>query len=126
MWNRLSFVKKSASFQRQQQIIYEVKLALEPSYHRGEITKDDFKQITKKSVEKVCGKLFCMYMYFVCSLSFHEGQTWLLHLKFWKAIFCNFSQTFMTVTVVLWKQRDIYNIIISPGKLYQEVKKRVA
>lgn len=42
-----------ARLQRNQQIVDEVKLALKPFYRRGEITKDDYKLIMKKSVEKI-------------------------------------------------------------------------
>lgn len=42
-----------ARLQRQQQIVDEVKLALKPFFRRGEITKDGYKLIMKKSVEKI-------------------------------------------------------------------------
>ncbi|XP_068673363.1 uncharacterized protein [Montipora foliosa] len=42
-----------ARLQRQQQIVDEVKLALKPFFRRGEVSKDDYKLIMKKSVEKI-------------------------------------------------------------------------
>ena len=48
------FVQGIARLQRHQQIVDEVKLALKPFYIQGKITKDDYKLIMKKSVEKVC------------------------------------------------------------------------
>lgn len=53
----LSFCQGIVRLQRQQQIVDEVKLALKPFFRRGEITKDDYKLIMRKSVEKVCGIL---------------------------------------------------------------------
>lgn len=44
-----------ARLQRHEQIVDEVKLALKPFFKHGEITKDDYKLIMRKSVEKVCG-----------------------------------------------------------------------
>lgn len=53
-----------ARLQRQQQIVDEVKLALKPFFRRGEITKDGYKLIMKKSVEKVdCFLRFPRYMF---------------------------------------------------------------
>lgn len=53
-----------ARLQRQQQIVDEVKLALKPFFRRGEITKDGYKLIMKKSVEKVgCFFRFPRYMF---------------------------------------------------------------
>ena len=43
-----------ARLQRHEQIVDEVKLALKPFFQRGDITKDDYKLIMKKSVQKVC------------------------------------------------------------------------
>ena len=48
------FVQGIARLQRHQQIVDEVKLGLKPFYIQGKITKDDYKLIMKKSVEKVC------------------------------------------------------------------------
>ena len=48
------FFQGIARLQRHQQIVDEVKLALKPFYIQGKITKDDYKLIMKKSVEKVC------------------------------------------------------------------------
>ena len=48
------FFQGIARLQRHQQIVDEVKLALKPFYRQGKITKDDYKLIMKKSVEKVC------------------------------------------------------------------------
>ena len=48
------FFQGIARLQRHQQILDEVKLALKPFYIQGKITKDDYKLIMKKSVEKVC------------------------------------------------------------------------
>ena len=48
------FFQGIARLQRHQQILDEVKLALKPFYRQGKITKDDYKLIMKKSVEKVC------------------------------------------------------------------------
>ncbi|KAJ7373658.1 hypothetical protein OS493_011267 [Desmophyllum pertusum] len=39
--------------QRHEQIVDEVKLALKPFFKQGEITKDDYKLIMRKSVEKI-------------------------------------------------------------------------
>ena len=47
-----------ARLQRHEQIVDEVKLALKPFFKHGEINKDDYKLIMRKSVEKVCGILF--------------------------------------------------------------------
>ena len=43
-----------ARLQRHEQIVDEVKLALKPFFQHGEINKDDYKLIMRKSVEKVC------------------------------------------------------------------------
>ena len=48
------FFQGIARLQRHQQIVDEVKLALKPFYRQGKITKDDYKLVMKKSVEKVC------------------------------------------------------------------------
>ena len=48
------FFQGIARLQRHQQIVDKVKLALKPFYRQGKITKDDYKLIMKKSVEKVC------------------------------------------------------------------------
>ncbi|XP_073245794.1 splicing factor, arginine/serine-rich 19-like [Porites lutea] len=42
-----------ARLQRHHQIVGEVKLALKPFYRQGKITKDDYKLIMKKRVEKI-------------------------------------------------------------------------
>lgn len=42
-----------ARLQRQQQIVDEVKLALKPFFKRGEVSKDEYKLIMKKSVDKI-------------------------------------------------------------------------
>ena len=47
-----------ARLQRHEQIVDEVKLALKPFFKHGEINKDDYKLIMRKSVEKVCGIVF--------------------------------------------------------------------
>ena len=48
------FFQGIARLQRHEQIVDEVKLALKPFFKHGEITKDDYKLIMRKSVEKVC------------------------------------------------------------------------
>ena len=55
-----------ARLQRQQQIVDEVKLALKPFFRRGEVSKDDYKLIMKKSVEKVRS-------YLILKAGTHEG-----------------------------------------------------
>ena len=49
-----------ARLQRQQQIVDEVKLALKPFFKGGEVSKDEYKLIMKKSVDKV--RLFCFFL----------------------------------------------------------------
>ena len=52
------YLQGIARLQRHEQIIDEVKLALKPFFKHGEIDKDDYKLIMRKSVEKVCGIVF--------------------------------------------------------------------
>lgn len=49
-----------ARLQRQQQIVDEVKLALKPFFKRGEVSKDEYKLIMKKSVDKV--RSLCFFL----------------------------------------------------------------
>ncbi len=48
-------MQKSARRLRYEQILDEVNLALKPHFKRGNLTKDDYKEIMKNSVKKVCG-----------------------------------------------------------------------
>ncbi|XP_022256711.1 uncharacterized protein LOC106472430 [Limulus polyphemus] len=45
------FLKK---LNRQERVVEEVKLAVKPYYNRKEITKDEYKEILRKSVPKIC------------------------------------------------------------------------
>lgn len=51
------FLVKSPCLQKQQiqeRAIKEVKNAIKPYYQKKDITKDEYKEIVKKAVEKVC------------------------------------------------------------------------
>ncbi|KAG1663201.1 PHD and RING finger domain-containing protein 1 [Nymphon striatum] len=45
------FLKK---LNRQERVVEEVKLALKPYYHKRDISKDDYKEIMRKAVPKIC------------------------------------------------------------------------
>ena len=66
-----------ARLQRHEQIVDEVKLALKPFFRRGEITKDDYKVIMRKSVEKVCLREFFQSRtcYYPEKQSLNRGET---------------------------------------------------
>jgi hypothetical protein len=49
--NKERYIKK---LNRQERVIEEVKLVLKPSYQRREITKDEYKEIMRKAVPKIC------------------------------------------------------------------------
>ena len=60
----------------QERVVDEVKVALKPFYNRKEITKEQYKDVLRRAVPKVCVCLFNTYlvvkeghpqgMYFVC------------------------------------------------------------
>lgn len=66
-----------ARLQRHEQIVDEVKLALKPFFRHGEITKDDYKVIMRKSVEKVCLREFFQSRtcYYPEKQSLNRGET---------------------------------------------------
>lgn len=66
-----------ARLQRHEQIVDEVKLALKPFFRHGEITKDDYKVIMRKSVEKVCLREFFQRRtcYYPEKQSLNRGET---------------------------------------------------
>lgn len=47
----MQYIKK---LNRQERVVEEVKIVLRPHFRRKYITKDDYKEIMRKSVSKVC------------------------------------------------------------------------
>ncbi|RWS23631.1 PHD and RING finger domain-containing protein 1-like protein [Leptotrombidium deliense] len=48
------FVQYLKKLNRQERVVEEVKLVLKPYYQRREVTKDEYKEILRKSVPKIC------------------------------------------------------------------------
>lgn len=49
--------------QVQEKAITEVKAAIKPYYQKKDITKEEYKEIVRKAVEKVSKHDFCVYLY---------------------------------------------------------------
>lgn len=56
-----------------------MKLALKPFFKRGEVSKDEYKLIMKKSVDKVC--LFCFFLALRASFTCEADSDVFLQIK---------------------------------------------
>lgn len=53
----------------QERAIEEVKLAIKPFYQKRDITKEEYKEILRKAVQKVCSSFGCFSILFLGSLN---------------------------------------------------------